>query len=193
MKILGISGSIRRDSHNTKVLKYLQKTIPVNHPAVHFEVANISDLPLYNEDIERFGETPEPVTRFRNQVREATALFFSTPEHNYVIPAALKNALDWGSRPYNQNSFEDKPAAVVSASMGYLGGVKAQYSLRLIFVALNIHAIQSRPEVVIPVAHEKLDDDGNIKDQMLRENVDNLVTALIEWTERLTKRSDQPL
>jgi chromate reductase len=114
MKILGISGSIRKASYNTKVLQFVGKHIAKSQPEVNYEIADISQLPLFNEDIEANGaKPPQVVTDFRQkvvlftplltriQVKEADAIVFSTPEHNYSTPAALKNALDWASRYVN--------------------------------------------------------------------------------------------
>jgi len=109
-----------------------------------------------------------------------------TPEYNYSVPGVLKNAIDWASRPYGNNSFEDKPVAVMSASSGMLGGARAQYHLRQSFVFLNAHPL-NKPEVVVAFADRKIDERGKLTDKETREKVKGLLDALVAWTERLQK------
>jgi chromate reductase len=188
MRILGISGSIRKASYNTQILKFVGNHISQAHESVKFEIADISDLPLYNEDIEaNGGTTPSAVARLREQVRGSDAVFFATPEHNYSIPAALKNALDWLSRPWGMNALENKPGAIISSSMGYLGGIKAQYALRQVFLALNVNLV-TKHEVVVPVAHQNLTAENDIKDEFIAKAVRGLVDALIVHTNNQAKK-----
>jgi chromate reductase len=190
IKILGISGSIRKQSFNTSVLKHVQSVATTkNNGAVEFKIADISTLPLYNQDIEDFGEAPESVQQVRKLIKEADAIVFVTPEHNYSIPTAMKNALDWASRPFGQNAFENKPGGILSASIGGMGGIKAQVHLRHILTnALNVHLI-NRPEVIVPFASTNIDENGSIKDENVKKNINIFLDELISWTEKLKNGS----
>ena len=189
VRIVGIAGSIRKQGYSRQVLQYIQKAVQHKNSGVSFQIADISKLPLYDQDIEDHGSAPDEVAKFRDEVRSATALVFVTPEHNYCIPAALKNALDWGSRPYGKNSFEGKPGAVLSTSPGFLGGVKAQNRLKYILsTGLNVHLV-NRPEVIVPLVHEKLDENGDIKDEFIKKNIDTLVEELLAWSNKINNES----
>ena len=124
--ILGISGSLRRDSHNTKLLGVAADEAP---PGLSIEVADISDLPFYNWDLENDDDAryPEPVLRFRRQIAAADGLIFATPEYNWSVSGVLKNAIDWASRP--ETPLRNKPAAIISGG-GRFGGMRGQEHLR---------------------------------------------------------------
>jgi chromate reductase len=106
------------------------------------------------------------------------------------VPGVLKNAIDWASRPYTDNVFEDKPVALMSASVGMLGGARAQYHLRQTFVFLNAHLL-NRPEVMMPYAEGKIDENGKVKDETTRKLIGELLEALVLWTERLRKKTTE--
>lgn len=110
----------------------------------------------------------------------------ATPEYNYSIPGVLKNAIDWASRPYRDNSFEGKPVALMSASTGILGGARAQYRLRQTFVFLNIYPI-NRPEVIVTFAPQKIDENCKVTDETTRKFIRELLENLIAWTRKLRK------
>ena len=133
MKLLGISGSLRKGSYNSAVLRAAVELAP---PGMKIERAEISDLPLYDEDLRERGY-PRPVARFRREIAEADAVLFVTPEYNRSIPGALKNAIDWASRPYGQNSFTRKPSAIIGASPGQIGTAVGQQHLRSILAFCN--------------------------------------------------------
>ena len=127
MKVLGISGSLRRDSHNTKLLRAAANALP---PAAELELYDgLWAIPPYSEDAEELGE-PAAVTQLKRAIAEADAVLFATPEYNSSIPGQLKNALDWVSRPAATGPMRGKPAAVVGASTGLFGAVWAQAELR---------------------------------------------------------------
>lgn len=115
-------------------------------------------------------DPPERVREFKARIREVYAILIVTPEYNYSVPGVLKNTIDWASRPYGDNAFEGKPAAIMGASMGVLGTARAQYHLRQSFVFLDIHSVDS-PEVMISTAQEKFDEDGNLRDEHTREKI----------------------
>ncbi len=177
-EILGISGSGRMGSYNTALLKAAQEMLP-DRVALH--TCDISRFPLYNEDMEY--DSPEVVREFKARVRAADAILFATPEYNYSIPAALKNALEWGNRPEGDNSWDSKPAAIVSASTGPRGGARAQLVLRQIMVDLNIYPI-NEPQFLLANAQSKFDGKLGLADENSRERLRNLLLALVQWTAR---------
>jgi len=125
------------------------------------EIFDLEGIPPYNMDLE--DRMPARVMEFKDKIRTADAILIATPEHNYSVPGILKNAIDWASRPYGDNSFQGKPVAIMSASPGMLGGSKAQYHLRQMFVFLDMYPI-NRPEAFVTFASEKIDDNGRITD-----------------------------
>ena len=180
INILGISGSLRHDSYNTAALRAAQELAPAG---TRIEIADLSEIPLYDQDL-RDKEVPQAVEKLSAQIVAADALLFATPEYNYSVSGVLKNAIDWQSRQSPQ-PFAGKPAAVMSASMSLLGGVRAQYDLRRIMIFLDVHFL-NRPEVMIASAHERFDAEGKLTDETTREFVGKLVVALSEWTQLLT-------
>ena len=139
IKILAIGGSLRKGSFSTSVQNYI---LELNSDKISIKVfSKLGEIPLFNQDIEE--TLPESVSELKAMIRESDAIIFITPEYNYSIPGYLKNAIDWASRPSGDNSFNDKPAAIISISTGMLGGARAQYVLRQIGVSLNIHFLLS--------------------------------------------------
>jgi chromate reductase len=181
IRLLGISGSLRKDSYNRLVLRAVTRLLPAN---VEIEVTDLEGIPPFNQDLEQ--TPPEKVRQFKAKIKQADAILIATPEYNYSIPGVLKNSIDWASRPYGDNAFDGKPVALMSASTGMLGAARAQYHLRQSFVFLNMHPL-NKPEVMIPFAQEKFSDDGTLKDDYTREQIKDLLKALVEWTEKLGK------
>src|SRR5918997_1838619 len=143
MKILGISGSLRKGSFNSGALRAAQSLAP---EGMTIEVAEIGDIPLYNEDVRTAG-LPPSVERFRGEIAAADALLVVSPEYNFSVPGVLKNAIDWASRPPNQ-PFNEKPVAIMGASGGPVGTARAQYHLRQVLYGLNAYVL-NKPEVFI--------------------------------------------
>jgi chromate reductase len=181
MKVVGISGSLRKGSYNTAALRAAQGLAP---EGMTIETAEIGDLPLYNDDV-RAADYPPPAERFRAQLAAADAVLFVTPEYNYSISGVLKNAIDWGSRPPSQ-PFDGKPVAIMGASGGLLGTARAQYHLRQMLIFLNAYPV-NKPEVMIGQAQTKFDEAGNLTDEPTREFIRKLLESLRDWTERLRK------
>ncbi len=179
MKVVAFTGSLRKGSFNAALLRAAQNFVP---SGMEIEILDIGVLPLFNQDLE--ASLPQTVVDFKAKVKAADAILIVTPEFNYSMPGVLKNALDWGSRPYGDNSFDDKPAAIMGGSMGMTGTARAQYHLRQTFVFLNVHAL-NRPEVMVPMVHEKIDKDGNLTDKMTSDKIKELLEALVVWTNRL--------
>ncbi|MGB5235639.1 MAG: NADPH-dependent FMN reductase [Candidatus Macondimonas sp.] len=182
LKVLGLCGSLRQASYNLATLRAAQALAP--GAGMQIDIADISDLPLYNEDVYAQG-FPAPVERLRNQIRAADALLFVTPEYNYSMPGVLKNAIDWASRPPEQ-PFAGKPAAIMGASPGALGSARAQYHLRQTLVFLDVHPL-NKPEVMIGAAHERFDAQGQLIHEPTREFIGKMLAALAAWTRQLVR------
>jgi chromate reductase len=173
-------GSLRKASWNRKLAETLIGLAP---PSLKPEIIEIGQLPLYNQDLDD-GGTPAPEwTAFRERVRPFGALLFVTPEHNRSVPAALKNAIDVGSRPYGQSVWDRKPGAVVSASPGAIGGFGANHHLRQSLVFLNVPCLQM-PEMYLGGIHKKYDEKGALSDAGTREFLQQFLGAYAGWVER---------
>lgn len=158
MKVLGISGSLRQGSHNSRLLESASRVFPGDAELEVFD--GIRDLPHYDEDIDDI-ENPEPsVARLRAAIAEADAVLFVTPEYNGSIPGALKNAIDWASRPANKGALRGKPVAALSASPGQFGGVWAQADLRRVLSITGSRVIDV--EFAVPKAHEVQEAHGDV-------------------------------
>jgi chromate reductase len=177
INILGIAGSLRKESLNKKALNAARLLVPQDATLEVFE--HLAEIPPFNQDLEQ--SLPDIVIQFKKQIKGADAILFVTPEYNYSVPGVLKNAIDWASRPYGDSAWEGKPAAIMSASPGMLGGARAQYHLRQIMVFLNMFPL-NRPEVLIPSAHDKFDDKCNLIDEHTKEKITELLKALDDWT-----------
>ncbi|NLN87078.1 MAG: NAD(P)H-dependent oxidoreductase [Syntrophomonadaceae bacterium] len=174
IKILGFAGSLRRNSFNKAALREAQELVP---DGANLEIFDLAPIPFFNEDVEAQGYPPA-VAEFRSAIAAADALLLVTPEYNYSIPPVLKNALDWASRG-KDSPLSGKPAAIMSASIGMLGGVRAQYHLRQVGVILNLQFL-NRPEVFIAGAAKKFDQEGRLTDEPTREVIRKLLNALVE-------------
>lgn len=145
MRVLGITGSLRRDSYNHALLREAAERLPAGAELVEFE--HLREIPPYDADLE--GEAPAAVAELRQAMREADAVLIATPEYNHSIPGVLKNALDWASRPAGKSALTGKPAAVVGASTGMFGAVWAQAETRKVLSALGGRVVEEE----LPVAH----------------------------------------
>ncbi len=179
IRVVGLSGSLRKGSYNSAALRAAQTLAP---EGMVIETAAIGALPHYDDDLWVAGYPPE-VQRLRAQLAAADAILFVTPEYNYSIPGVLKNAIDWASRPPEQ-PFNDKPVAIMGASGGILGTARAQYQLRQMLVFLNAHPI-NKPEVMIGQAAQKFDEAGNLTDEQTKQFIRDLLQSLAAWTRRL--------
>jgi len=148
MRVLGLSGSLRRGSLNSALLRAAAERLPAGAELVEFE--RLDEVPPYDEDVELEG-TPAVVEELREAVREADAVLIATPEYNHSIPGQLKNALDWVSRPAGKSALNGKPAAVIGASTGIFGAVWAQAELRKVLGAMGGRVIETE----LPVGHAK--------------------------------------
>jgi chromate reductase len=175
MKVLGISGSLRADSHNTHLLRAAASELPSEVDLEIFD--GLRDVPHYDAD-EDIGPGPEPVQRLRTAIADADAVLFATPEYNHSIPGVLKNAVDWASRPFPDNSLKDKPVAVIGASAGMFGAIWAQAELRKVLGATGADVIEDE----LPVGHAQhaFDDDGTLRETTLHERLAAIASALVE-------------
>jgi chromate reductase len=177
--ILGFAGSLRIGSYNKALLRAAAELLPKE---ARLEIFDLEGIPPFNQELE--ASMPERVKEFKAKIKAADAVLIATPEHNYSVPGVLKNAIDWASRPYGDNSFEGKPAAIMSASTGMLGGARAQYHLRQIFVFLDMHPV-NKPEVFVNFAAQKIDQQGNLTDETTGKIIKQLLDSLIALTKRL--------
>jgi chromate reductase, NAD(P)H dehydrogenase (quinone) len=184
MNVLGVCGSLRKASFNMAALRACNELMP---QGMTLQITSIADLPIFNQDVLDAG-MPEPVQRFRAEVAAADGLLIASPEYNFSVPAPLKNAIDWASRPPNQ-VFHDKPIAIFSAAGGPLGGARVQYDLRRILSQLWGHVLP-RPEVFIGMAASKIDAQGRLTDETTRKFLGELLAGFKDWIVRMQpKRS----
>jgi chromate reductase len=175
MRVLGISGSLRRDSYNTKLLREAGEML--SRRGVEFELyQDLKQVPPYDEDDDH-DSAPPAAAHLRAAVAGADGLLFSTPEYNSSIPGQLKNAVDWLSRPVGKGAIANKPAAVVGASTGMFGAVWAQAELRKVLAAAHARVVDG--EVPIGHAHTRFDPDGELNDRDLVEQVNAVLDGLI--------------
>jgi chromate reductase len=174
-RILGISGSLRRDSHNTNLLRAAAEAAG---PDIELELYDgLKNVPPYDEDDDVHPRRPESVARLNAAIANADAVLFATPEYNSSIPGQLKNAVDWISRPVATNVLRNKPVAVVGASTGAFGAVWAQAELRKVLASLGARVLAV--ELPVPHAHTRFDEVG-LTDEEIRESLADAVETLAD-------------
>ena len=173
MRILGIAGSVRRGSHNRRLLRAAGEMLP---PGVEFvEWEGLAGLPIFDEDLE--GSPPRSVEELLSAVDEADGLLIATPEYNASVPGGLKNALDWASRPFPDNVLREKPAAVIGASTGLFGAVWAQAEVRKALKASGAHVLES--ELPVGMADSAFDPDDTLADPDLGARLGDVLGDLV--------------
>jgi chromate reductase, NAD(P)H dehydrogenase (quinone) len=178
MRILAISGSLRRDSHNTTLLRAAAQLVPADVEVAIWE--GLREIPPYDDDT--LDAPPRSVELLRDEVGRADAVLISTPEYNSSIPGQLKNALDWLSRPLESSPLRNKPAAVVGASTGMFGAVWAQAEVRKVLGAVGARVLDQ--ELPVSAAHEQFTPSGRLVDSALEEAVASILADLIEAAEQ---------
>ena len=180
MRVLGISGSLRRDSYNTTLLRHAGELFGAEGAELTI-YEGLREIPIYDEDLD--GQNPPvAVARIRATVREADAVFFATPEYNSSIPGGLKNAVDWLSRPsIAESALRSKPVAVVGASTGAFGAVWAQAELRKVLGAAGARVIEG--DVAVGHAMDRFDENGRLNDENLEDQVREVAVALLAETQ----------
>ena len=179
-KIAIIVGSLREGSINRKVARSI---CALRDDNLDCSMIEIGDLPLYNQDYD--AKPPEQYVRFRQQVAEADGVLFVSPEYNRGVPGVLKNAIDVGSRPYGQSVFDKKPAAIVTASPGSIGGFGANHQIRQAAVFLNMPVMQQPEAYLGHVNDDSFDADGRLKEGPLKELVTGLAHAFANWVDMI--------
>ena len=183
MKILGICGSLRKNSFNLRLLQAAEKRLP---EGVRFLRFNCGELPMYNEDLD--GATkPDAVERMLESIRSCDALLFATPEYNHSIPGVLKNAIDWASRPANDSLLAHKPAGILSASKSFVGGARAQLHLHQVLDS-TLTMIYPSPEFLVPLAADKFDADGILKDPDTINRLQKYLYEFVIWAGKIRAR-----
>jgi len=179
-KIAIIVGSLRKDSINRKVARSM---CAIRGDNLDCSMVEIGDLPLYNQDLD--GSPPEQWVRFRKEVAAADGVLFVSPEYNRGIPGVLKNAIDVGSRPYGQSVFDKKPAAIITASPGSIGGFGANHQIRQVGVFLNMPMMQQPEAYLGHVSEDSFDESGCLKDGPLKELIEKLAHAFHDWVDMI--------
>lgn len=180
-KTIGIiTGSLRKNSFSGSIADYVSKNAPEGYVFKQFD---ISGLPLYNQDYD--GASPAEYTAFRDEIKALDAVLFITPEHNRSIPAALKNALDVGSRPYGENVWNGKPGAIISQSPGGIGGFGANHHLRQVLAFLNVLTL-AQPEAYIGAYHTLINENGELSNEGTQQFVNSFLSAFAAWIEKVS-------
>ena len=180
MKVLGIAGSLRKGSYNRLLLGAACALAPEGLEITAYE--DLRELPPYDQDLDAAGPPPV-VVALRQTIAQAGALLIATPEYNYAVPGVLKNAIDWASRPARSSVLNGKPAAIMGASTGMSGTIRAQLALRQSFLFTKTPTMLN-PEVTVPFCADKFDADGRLVDQITIDLVRQLMAALPGWVER---------
>jgi len=179
MNIVTICGSLRKGSYNRMLMNALPKLAPAG---MELKEAKFDKLPFYNADLHADGKFPEAVTALADQIRAADGVIFVTPEYNYTIPGALKNAVDWVSRLKDQ-PFKEKPVAIQSATQGPLGGARMQYHVRTMMVFLNSYVFNT-PEIFVGIAQTKFDEKGELKDDTTKDFIKRQLEGFAKFVGR---------
>jgi len=181
-KIAIIVGSLRKDSLNRRVARSI---CALRGDNLECSMVEIGDLPLYNQDFDALPQQPEAYVRFRDQVRSVDGVLFVSPEYNRGMPGVLKNAIDVGSRPYGASVWDRKPAAIVTASPGSIGGFGSNHQIRQSCVFLNMPVMQQPEAYLGHVTDDSFDDSGCLKDGSLKDLVTKLAHAFHDWVEMI--------
>jgi chromate reductase len=173
VRILGIAGSLRRDSYNARLLRAAARRLPPGAALEVFE--GLTEIPPYNEDAD-VGPAPAPVERLRSRIAGADAILIATPEYNASVPGVLKNAIDWASRPFPDNALREKPVTVIGASTGLFGAVWAQAELRKVLRHTGAHVLDD--ELPVGSAEWAFGEDGDLLDPVLGGRLGQQLEAL---------------
>jgi len=181
-KIAIVVGSLREGSINRKIARSM---CAMRDDGLECAMVEIGDLPLYNQDFDALPGQPDAYTRFREQIASADGVLFCTPEYNRGVPGVLKNAIDVGSRPYGKSVWNKKPAAIISASPGAIGGFGANHQLRQSCVFLDMPVMQQPEAYLGHVNDDSFDADGYLKDGPLKDLVAKIAHAFHDWVDMI--------
>jgi chromate reductase len=179
-RILAIAGSLRQGSYNRGLLRTAQEVAP---EWVEVQFFDIGQLPFFNEDVEAVGD-PEPVHRFKDAIATSNAVLIATPEYNGAVPGVLANAIDWASRPTGRSVLRNKLVAVMGAVLGKSGSANAQAALRGELSRIGAVVVPD-PQVLVPQASRLFDEDVDLRDEGTREEIRQLIEALVHWCRRV--------
>ena len=179
LTIVGLAGSLRRGSFNRALLRAAQELAP---PSLTIDIVDLIEVPLYNGDVEAQGDPPT-VTKLKRAVSAADGVLFVTPEYNHGVPAVMKNALDWASRPPASAALSEKPVGIIGASPGITGTARGQSQLRQAFEFTNSYCMP-QPELLVFKANEKFDAAGNLTDDATAKYLDRYLVAFEQWVRR---------
>ncbi len=178
--LLGFAGSLRKASYNRQLLETITQRLPSD---VEMEIFNLDTIPLYNFDIEQKG-FPDAVIAFKDLIASSDGIVIASPEYNYSIPGVLKNAIDWASRPFDQNPFDQKPCMICSASKSQFGGARAQQHLRQTLSAVGM-IVMPQPELYLPRAQNSFDEDRVLDEKTLK-RIDKFIASSIAFIKKHT-------
>jgi chromate reductase len=181
IRILAIAGSLRRASWNRRLLDAARELAPAG---VAIEIFDLADVPLYDADRDTDAERPESVRQLKDAIGAADGVLFATPEFNHSVPGVLQNAIDWASRPAMKSPLADKPAAIMGASPGALGAVRAQQQLKLVLSA-TLSQVMPHPGVTVGLVAEKFAADGTLAHEPTRRFVAAFVAQFAGWVRRV--------
>lgn len=181
LRVLGVAGSLRKASLNRALLRAATEAAPAG---LQIDIFDLDPLPLYNADVEEGGD-PDGVAAFKQAIAAADAVLFVTPEYNHGVPAVMKNAVDWASRPPRGAPLGGKPVGVIGASPGMTGSARGQSQLRQAFEFTN-SLCMPQPELLVFKAHEKFDASGHLTDEATRTYLGRYLVAFEAWVRRLT-------
>ena len=187
IQFVGISGSLRKGSYNTMLLKAALQLLPTD---ISMEIISIEDIPLYNADLDlpSAKQRPQPVEHFRKMLTDADGILISSPEYNYSIPGGLKNAIDWASRGEDSPLLR-KPVAVIGATTGLWGTTRMQLAFHNVFLFLDMKPVY-KPEVLVAQAEKKFDKNGNLIDEVAKKILKQKLEALKEMIQLQSQVGD---
>lgn len=179
LRLVGLSGSLRRESFNTALLREFARRLPDD---AQLELHDYAELPHYNQDVD-VDPPPPAVERLRQAIAAADGVVFATPEYNFSVPGVLKNAIDWASRPAFKAPLNHKPAGLLSASKSAVGGARSQVALRQVLSG-TLTPVFPQNEILVPAAHEKFNAQGVLADAQTEQRLQRYVTAFVAWVRR---------
>lgn len=176
LSVVAFAGSLRKGSYNRALLQAAVEEAP---EGMSIEILPIDEIPLYNQDVEKEG-FPAPVAALKKAIADADGLIIATPEYNHGVPGVTKNVVDWASRPADDSPLDGKPVGIIGASVGMTGGARGQSQLRQAFEFTNSYCMP-KPEVLLPFARKKFDEDGKLQDEDSRKFLRSWLEAFGDW------------
>lgn len=186
LSVVAFAGSLRRASYNRALLRSATELAPIG---MRIEIFDLADVPLYNGDIEAEGD-PEAVARLKRAIAAADGVLMATPEYNHGVPAVMKNAVDWASRPPRAAPLAGKPVGIIGASPGITGSARGQSQLRQAFEFTDSYCMP-QPELLVFKAHEKFDSEGRLTDGATAEHLSRYLTAFAAWVRRFVPHPEE--